>query len=67
MTLNLCALTPNQIVWELEVKEIILFTNSGQIGVLSNHAPIATTIVIGILRLLLLEDQWLTMTNGRFG
>nr|YP_010145189.1 ATP synthase CF1 epsilon subunit [Meconopsis quintuplinervia]QQN90397.1 ATP synthase CF1 epsilon subunit [Meconopsis quintuplinervia] len=58
MTLNLCVLTPNQIVWDSEVKEIILSTNSGQIGVLPNHAPIATAVDIGILRLRL-NDQWL--------
>ncbi|KAK8289116.1 hypothetical protein V6Z11_D07G167000 [Gossypium hirsutum] len=60
MTLNLCVLTPNRIVWDSEVKEIILSTNSGQIGVLPNHAPIATTVDIGILRIRL-NDQWLTM------
>ncbi|OMP14046.1 ATPase, F1 complex, delta/epsilon subunit [Corchorus olitorius] len=47
MTLNLCVLTPNRIVWDSEVKEIILSTNSGQIGVLPNHAPIATAVDIG--------------------
>ncbi|KAL1333703.1 hypothetical protein AAHE18_11G121100 [Arachis hypogaea] len=46
MTLNLCVLTPNRIVWDSEVKEIILSTNSGQIGVLPNHAPIATAVDI---------------------
>ncbi|KAI3956677.1 hypothetical protein MKW92_017309 [Papaver armeniacum] len=39
-----------------EVKEIILSTNSGQIGVLPNHAPIATNVDISILRLRL-NDQ----------
>ncbi|KAI3663619.1 hypothetical protein L6452_45631 [Arctium lappa] len=43
-----------------KVKEIILSTNSGQIGILPNHAPIATAIDIGILRIRL-NDQWLTM------
>ncbi|KAG6384689.1 hypothetical protein SASPL_155452 (chloroplast) [Salvia splendens] len=43
-----------------QVKEIILSTNSGQIGVLPNHAPIATAVDIGILRIRL-KDQWLTM------
>ncbi|KAL7185600.1 hypothetical protein ACSBR2_027526 [Camellia fascicularis] len=60
MTLNLCVLTPNRIVWDFEVKEIILSTNSGQIGVLPNHAPIATAVDIGVLRIRL-NDQWLTM------
>ncbi|TXG60587.1 hypothetical protein EZV62_015160 [Acer yangbiense] len=43
-----------------QVKEIILSTNSGQIGVLPNHAPIATAVDIGILRIRF-NDQWLTM------
>nr|YP_010016554.1 ATP synthase CF1 epsilon subunit [Scurrula chingii]QOJ44523.1 ATP synthase CF1 epsilon subunit [Scurrula chingii] len=60
MTLNLCVLTPNRIVWDSEVKEIILSTNSGQIGLLPNHAPIATAVDIGILRIRL-NDKWLTM------
>ncbi|MCL7038813.1 hypothetical protein MKW94_028307, partial [Papaver nudicaule] len=51
MCLNLCVLTPNQVVWDSEVKEIILSTNSGQIGILPNHASIATSVDMGILRL----------------
>jgi len=43
MTLNLCVLTPNRIVWDSEVKEFS-FSTSGQIGVLPNHAPIATAV-----------------------
>nr|YP_009752249.1 CF1 subunit epsilon [Trichosanthes baviensis]YP_009753180.1 CF1 subunit epsilon [Trichosanthes truncata]YP_009753795.1 CF1 subunit epsilon [Trichosanthes pilosa]YP_009753880.1 CF1 subunit epsilon [Trichosanthes lobata]YP_010720459.1 AtpE [Trichosanthes smilacifolia]YP_010720853.1 AtpE [Trichosanthes dafangensis]YP_010721128.1 AtpE [Trichosanthes cucumerina]YP_010888081.1 ATP synthase CF1 epsilon subunit [Trichosanthes rosthornii]UTQ76386.1 AtpE [Trichosanthes sp. HLQ090003 01]UTQ76470.1 len=62
MTLNLCVLTPNRIIWDSEVAEIILVTNSGQIGVLPDHAPIATAVDIGILRIrLTANDGWLTM------
>nr|UHJ17432.1 ATP synthase CF1 epsilon subunit [Corydalis mucronifera]DBA09462.1 TPA_asm: CF1 subunit epsilon [Corydalis boweri]DBA09534.1 TPA_asm: CF1 subunit epsilon [Corydalis hendersonii var. altocristata]DBA09605.1 TPA_asm: CF1 subunit epsilon [Corydalis mucronifera] len=59
MTFNLCVLTPNQIVWDAKAKEIILSTttNSGQIGVLPNHASIATALDIGILKIRL-NDQW---------
>nr|UEE86988.1 ATP synthase CF1 epsilon subunit [Paris rugosa]UEE87675.1 ATP synthase CF1 epsilon subunit [Paris rugosa] len=60
MTLNLCVLTPNRIILDSEVKEIILSTNSGQIGVLPNHAPIATAVDIGLLRIRL-NNQWLTV------
>nr|YP_009449980.1 ATP synthase CF1 epsilon subunit [Burmannia disticha]ANK36177.1 ATP synthase CF1 epsilon subunit [Burmannia disticha] len=60
MTLNLCVLTPNRIIWDSEVKEIILFTNSGQIGILPNHAPIATAVDIGLLRIRP-NDQWVTV------
>ncbi|XP_047259975.1 ATP synthase epsilon chain, chloroplastic-like [Capsicum annuum] len=60
MTLNLSVLTPNRIVWDSEVEEIMLSTNSGQIGILPNHAPIAIAIDIGILRIRL-NNQWLMM------
>nr|YP_010374914.1 ATP synthase CF1 epsilon subunit [Pontederia elata]YP_010375086.1 ATP synthase CF1 epsilon subunit [Pontederia korsakowii]YP_010375172.1 ATP synthase CF1 epsilon subunit [Pontederia plantaginea]YP_010375258.1 ATP synthase CF1 epsilon subunit [Pontederia vaginalis]YP_010375344.1 ATP synthase CF1 epsilon subunit [Pontederia valida]YP_010375430.1 ATP synthase CF1 epsilon subunit [Pontederia africana]QXU59382.1 ATP synthase CF1 epsilon subunit [Pontederia sp. AU63]QXU58350.1 ATP synthase CF1 len=60
MTLNLCVLTPNRIIWDSKVKEIILSTNSGQIGVLPNHALLATAVDIGLLRIRL-DDQWLTI------
>ncbi|CAN6454652.1 unnamed protein product [Victoria cruziana] len=51
---------PKHAFYLVEVKEIILSTNSGQIGVLPNHAPIATAVDIGILRICL-DDQWLMM------
>nr|YP_009450049.1 ATP synthase CF1 epsilon subunit [Burmannia cryptopetala]ANK36246.1 ATP synthase CF1 epsilon subunit [Burmannia cryptopetala] len=61
MTLNLCVLTPNRIIWDSEVKELILFTNSGQIGILQNHTPIATAVDIGLLRIRP-NEQWVTVT-----
>nr|YP_010149864.1 ATP synthase CF1 epsilon subunit [Angelica kangdingensis]YP_010150032.1 ATP synthase CF1 epsilon subunit [Angelica maowenensis]QQV71369.1 ATP synthase CF1 epsilon subunit [Angelica kangdingensis]QQV71537.1 ATP synthase CF1 epsilon subunit [Angelica maowenensis]QQV71705.1 ATP synthase CF1 epsilon subunit [Angelica laxifoliata] len=60
MTLNLCVLTPNRTVWNSKVNEIILSTNSGQIGILPNHASVATAVDIGILKIRL-DGQWLTM------
>ncbi|AES62159.2 F0F1-type ATP synthase, epsilon subunit [Medicago truncatula] len=53
--------------WDSEVKEIILSTNSGQIEVLKNHAPIATTLDIGILKIRLNNNnrQWVTMALMR--
>ncbi|WMV55037.1 hypothetical protein MTR67_048422 [Solanum verrucosum] len=51
---------PEQAFYLVEVEEIVLSTNSGQIGILPNHAPIATAVDIGILRIRL-NDQWLTM------
>nr|YP_010687835.1 ATP synthase CF1 epsilon subunit [Ferula kingdon-wardii]WBR37294.1 ATP synthase CF1 epsilon subunit [Ferula kingdon-wardii] len=60
MTLNLCVLTPNRTIWNSKVNEIILSTNSGQIGVLPNHASVATAVDIGILKICL-DGQWLTM------
>ena len=44
MVLNLRVMAPNRIVWNSEVLEIILSTNSGQVGVLPNHAPLLTAL-----------------------
>ncbi|CAM6042369.1 unnamed protein product, partial [Sphagnum compactum] len=60
MTLNLRVMAPNRIVWNSEVQEIILSTNSGQIGVLPNHAPLLTALDIGILKIRI-NGQWSTM------
>nr|BBF90934.1 ATP synthase CF1 epsilon chain [Lepidothamnus intermedius] len=60
MTLNLRVLTPNRVVWDSEVKEIILSTNSGQIGVLPNHASLVTALDIGVMKIRL-DTQWSTM------
>ncbi|PHU00561.1 ATP synthase subunit beta, chloroplastic, partial [Capsicum chinense] len=51
---------PEQAFYLVEVEEIVLSTNSGQIGILPNHAPIATAVDIGILRIHL-NNQWLTI------
>jgi F-type H+-transporting ATPase subunit epsilon len=42
MTLQVCIMTPDQIFWNDQAEEIILPTNTGQMGVLSNHAPLIT-------------------------
>nr|YP_009925597.1 ATP synthase CF1 epsilon subunit [Phlegmariurus carinatus]QNH82405.1 ATP synthase CF1 epsilon subunit [Phlegmariurus carinatus]WBV80286.1 CF1 subunit epsilon [Phlegmariurus squarrosus] len=60
MTLNLRVMTPNRTVWNSEVQEMILSTNSGQIGILPNHAPLLTALDIGITKIRL-NGQWSTM------
>nr|YP_010588753.1 ATP synthase CF1 subunit epsilon [Isoetes sampathkumaranii]WAB47512.1 ATP synthase CF1 subunit epsilon [Isoetes sampathkumaranii] len=60
MTLNLRVMAPNRTVRNSEVQEIILSTNSGQIGVLPNHAPLLTALDIGIMKVRL-NGQWSTM------
>lgn len=60
MTLNLRVMAPNRIVWNSEVQEIILSTNSGRIGILPNHAPLLTALDIGIMKIRL-NEKWSTM------
>jgi F0F1-type ATP synthase epsilon subunit len=38
MNLQVCIMTPDEIFWNEQAEEIILPTNTGQMGVLTNHA-----------------------------
>ena len=53
-------MAPNRIVWNSEVQEIILSTNSGRIGILPNHAPLLTALDIVIIKIRL-NEIWSTM------
>ena len=50
MTLTVRVITPDKIVWDREAEEIILPSGSGQMGVLTNHAPLLTSLDIGVIR-----------------
>nr|YP_009379875.1 ATP synthase CF1 epsilon chain [Taxodium distichum]YP_009714224.1 ATP synthase CF1 epsilon subunit [Taxodium mucronatum]QGJ04641.1 ATP synthase CF1 epsilon subunit [Taxodium distichum var. imbricarium]QQV68978.1 ATP synthase CF1 epsilon subunit [Taxodium sp. 'Zhongshanshan']QGJ04558.1 ATP synthase CF1 epsilon subunit [Taxodium mucronatum]QGJ04724.1 ATP synthase CF1 epsilon subunit [Taxodium distichum]QQV69061.1 ATP synthase CF1 epsilon subunit [Taxodium sp. 'Zhongshanshan'] len=60
MNLNLRVITPNRVVWDSEVQEIILTTNNGQMGVLPNHTALVTALDIGVMKIRL-NAQWSTM------
>ena len=50
MTLTVRVITPDSIVWDDTAQEVILPSSSGQLGILSNHAPLLTSLDIGVLR-----------------
>ena len=50
MSLNLKVITPDSIVWEDAVEEVILPSITGQLGILTNHAPLITALEIGVMR-----------------
>nr|YP_009948588.1 ATP synthase CF1 subunit epsilon [Sphaeropteris brunoniana]YP_010395686.1 ATP synthase CF1 epsilon subunit [Cyathea lepifera]AHZ57995.1 ATP synthase CF1 subunit epsilon [Dicksonia squarrosa]QKV46562.1 ATP synthase CF1 epsilon subunit [Cyathea lepifera]QOH97768.1 ATP synthase CF1 subunit epsilon [Sphaeropteris brunoniana]UQJ73761.1 ATP synthase CF1 epsilon subunit [Cyathea lepifera] len=60
MVSNLRVMAPNRIVWNSEVWEIVSSTNSGQIGILPNHAPLLTALDMGVPRIRH-DGQWSTM------
>lgn len=51
MTLNLRVLAPDQSVFDGPVDEVILPSNSGQLGVLTGHVSMLTALDSGVLRL----------------
>jgi ATP synthase F1 epsilon subunit len=58
MSLQVCIMTPDQIFWNDQAEEIILPTNTGQMGVLSNHAPLITALDIGVT-LIRSKTEWI--------
>ena len=49
MTLKVRIMTPDRIFFNQEAEELILPTNTGQMGVLENHDPLITALDIGVM------------------
>jgi F-type H+-transporting ATPase subunit epsilon len=50
MTLNVRVVAPDRTVWDSTAQEIILPSTTGQLGILSGHAPLLTALDIGVMR-----------------
>lgn len=50
MTLNVRVIAPDKTVWDDRAEEVILPSTTGQLGVLSGHAPMMTALDIGVMR-----------------
>ncbi|MEM7595614.1 MAG: ATP synthase F1 subunit epsilon [Cyanobacteria bacterium P01_A01_bin.83] len=50
MALSVKVITPDKTVWDDQVEEIILPSTTGQLGILSGHAPLLTALEVGVLR-----------------
>jgi F-type H+-transporting ATPase subunit epsilon len=51
MSLNVRVITPDKVVWDAMAEELILPSSTGQVGVLTDHAPLLTALDIGVMRL----------------
>lgn len=65
MTIQLSIITPDQVFWTEPVEEMIIPTNTGQMGVLPSHADLITAVDIGVMSVLL-KGKWvgIVLTNG---
>jgi len=53
-------MTPDRVFWNEQAEEIILPTNTGQMGVLTNHAPLITALDIGVM-LIRTQKEWISV------
>ena len=51
MSLNVRVITPDKVVWDAMADELILPSSTGQIGILTDHAPLLTALDIGVMKL----------------
>ena len=57
MSLQVSILTPERPFWNGQAEEIILPTETGEMGVLKNHAPIITGLDVGAM-LVRTKEEW---------
>lgn len=50
MTLTVRVVAPDSTVWDAEADEVILPSTTGQLGILSGHAPLMTALDVGVMR-----------------
>ncbi len=50
MTLTVRVVAPDKTVWDSPADEVILPSTTGQLGILSGHAPLLTALDIGVMR-----------------
>ncbi len=58
MTLTVRVIAPDKTVWDSEVQEVILPSTTGQLGILSGHAPLLTALDTGVMRVRV-EKDWM--------
>lgn len=60
MTLNIRVIAPDRTVWDVDAKEVILPSSTGQLGILTGHIPLLTALDIGVMRVRV-DQQWIPM------
>lgn len=50
MTLTVRVVAPDKTVWDSQAEEVILPSTTGQLGILTGHAPLLTALDTGVMR-----------------
>ena len=64
MALKVRVITPDQTVLDESVEEVILPSSSGQVGILTGHAPLLTALETGVLRVRTNGWENIAITDG---
>lgn len=50
MTLTVRVIAPDKTVWDSSAEEVVLPSTTGQLGILTGHAPLLTALDTGVMR-----------------
>ncbi|MEA5551394.1 ATP synthase F1 subunit epsilon [Anabaena cylindrica UHCC 0172] len=57
MTLTVRVIAPDKTVWDAEAEEVVLPSTTGQLGILTGHAPLLSALDIGVMRVRASKNQ----------
>ena len=57
MTLTVLVVSPDKIVWDATAQEVILPSTTGQLGILTGHAPLLTALDTAVMRVRASQNQ----------
>ena len=57
MTLTVRVVSPDKTVWDAQAEEVILPSTTGQLGILSGHAPLLTALDTAVMRVRTSRNQ----------
>jgi F-type H+-transporting ATPase subunit epsilon len=58
MTLTVRVIAPTKTIWDSQAEEVILPSTTGQLGILSGHAPLLTALGTGVMRVRV-NKEWI--------
>lgn len=66
MSLTVRVVAPDKTVWDSVAEEVILPSTTGQLGILTGHAPLLTALDVGVMRVRASKDWVAIALMGGF-
>ena len=66
MTLTVRVVAPDKTVWDATAEEVVLPSTTGQLGILTGHAPLMTALDTGVMRVRANKDWVAIALMGGF-
>jgi F-type H+-transporting ATPase subunit epsilon len=60
MTLTVRVISPDKTIWDSSAQEVVLPSTTGQLGILTGHAPLLTALDVGVMRVRP-EKEWVAI------